>query len=59
MFNEVGIGVTCGYEWGPSVGDDYAAPFEFNGTIERAEIATLGPPVLNPVLEIAAILSQQ
>ncbi|HTT87236.1 MAG TPA: arylsulfatase [Acidimicrobiales bacterium] len=59
VFNEVGIGVTCGYEWGPSVGDDYAAPFEFNGTIERAEITTLGPPVLNPVLEIAAILSQQ
>ena len=26
-FNEVGIGLTCGYEWGPSVGGDYEAPF--------------------------------
>ena len=37
-FNEVGIGLTCGYEWGPSVGGDYEAPFAFNGTIVRAEV---------------------
>jgi len=59
VFNEVGIGVTCGYEWGPAVGDDYAAPFAFNGTIVRAEVTTTGPAVLNPALEIAAILAKQ
>ena len=26
-FNEVGAGLTCGYEWGPAVGGDYEAPF--------------------------------
>ena len=59
VFNEVGIGLTCGYEWGPAVGEGYTAPFEFNGTIERAEVTTLGPPVVNPALEIAAILAKQ
>ena len=59
VFNEVGIGVTCGYEWGPAVGDDYSAPFAFNGTIVRAEVTTTGPAVLNPALEIAAILAKQ
>ena len=37
-FNEVMIGLTCGYEWGPAVGGDYEAPFAFNGTIVRAEV---------------------
>jgi len=59
VFNEVGIGVTCGYEWGPAVGDDYSAPFAFNGNIVRAEVITRGPAVLNPALEIAAILAKQ
>ncbi len=59
VFNEVGIGVTCGYEWGPAVGDDYSAPFAFNGIIVRAEVITRGPAVLNPALEIAAILAKQ
>jgi len=59
VFNEVGIGVTCGYEWGPAVGDDYSAPFAFNGIIVRAEVTTTGPAVLNPALEIAAILAKQ
>ena len=59
VFNEVGIGVTCGYEWGPAVGEGYSAPFPFNGDIVTAEVTTTGPPVLNPALEIAAILSQQ
>ena len=38
-FNEVMIGLTCGYEWGPAVGGDYEAPFAFNGTIVRAEVS--------------------
>ena len=58
-YNEVGIGLTCGYEWGPAVGDGYAAPFPFNGTIVRAVVETSGPPVHDPVAEVAAILSAQ
>ncbi len=42
-FNEVMIGLTCGYEWGPAVAGDYEAPFAFNGTIARAEVRATGP----------------
>ena len=42
-FNEVGVGLTCGYEWGPAVGSGYTAPFVFNGTIVRAEVTATGP----------------
>jgi len=58
-FNEVGIGLTCGYEWGPSVGGDYEAPFPFVGTIVRAEVSVTGPVVHDPVAEVAAILASQ
>ena len=58
-FNEVGIGLTCGYEWGPSVGGDYQAPFAFNGTIVRAEVTATGPVQRDPVAEVAAILATQ
>ena len=50
-FNEVGIGLTCGYEWGPSVGGDDEAPFPFVGTIVRAEVSVTGPVVHDPVVE--------
>ena len=56
-FNEVMIGLTCGYEWGPAVGGDYEAPFAFNGTIVRAEVMATGPVVRDPVAEVAAILA--
>ena len=58
-FNEVGIGLTCGYEWGPAVGDDYLAPFPFSGTIVRAEVTATGPVLRDPVAEVAAILASQ
>jgi arylsulfatase A-like enzyme len=58
-FNEVMTGLTCGYEWGPAVGDDYQAPFPFNGTIVRAEVTASGPVVRDPVAEVAAILASQ
>ena len=35
------------------------APFEFNGTIHRAEVETTGPVVRDPVAEVEAILAQQ
>jgi arylsulfatase len=58
-FNGVGAGLTCGYEWGPAVGEGYRAPFPFNGTITRAAVEVIGPVVRDPVAELAAILAEQ
>ncbi|HEY3841659.1 MAG TPA: arylsulfatase [Acidimicrobiales bacterium] len=58
-FNGVGVGLTCGYEWGPAVGSGYAAPDHFSGTIDRAVVETLGPVVRDPMAEVEAILAQQ
>jgi len=58
-FNGVGVGLTCGYEWGPAVGEGYEAPFAFNGRIARALVEVTGPVVRNPLAEIAAILAEQ
>jgi arylsulfatase len=58
-FNGVGAGLTCGYEWGPAVGEGYIAPFPFNGTILRATVETTGPAVRDPLAELAAILAEQ
>jgi hypothetical protein len=58
-FNGVGVGLTCGYEWGPAVGDGYGAPDRFNCTIDRAVVETTGPILRDPMAEIEAILAQQ
>jgi len=58
-FNGVGVGLTCGYEWGPPVGDGYRAPDRFNGLIDRALVQTRGPIVRDPVAEVEEILAQQ
>jgi arylsulfatase len=58
-FNGVGVGLTCGYEWGPAIGGDYEAPFRCNVDIERAVVETRGPVVRDPIAEIERILSEQ
>jgi hypothetical protein len=58
-FNGVGVGLTCGYEWGPAVGEGYEAPFCFNGKIINAYVKVTGPVVRDPLAELAAILSEQ
>ena len=58
-FNGVGVGVTCGYEWGPAVGTGYEAPFTFGGVIRRALVETRGPVVRDPLAELPAILAAQ
>jgi arylsulfatase len=58
-FNGAGAGLTCGYEWGPAVGEGYTAPFPFSGTILEAVVEVTGPVVRDPVAELAAILSEQ
>ncbi len=58
-FSGTGVGLTCGYEWGPAVGTGYEAPFPFAGTIRRAVVRATGPVVRDPLAELEAILSQQ
>ena len=58
-FNGVGVGLTCGYEWGPAIGTGYRAPFSFNGTILEAVVEATGPVVRDPLAELEAILSEQ
>ena len=58
-FNGVGAGLVCGAEWGPAVGEGYAAPFTFTGAILRAEIEARGPLRRDPLAELAAILEEQ
>jgi arylsulfatase len=58
-FNGVGVGVTCGYEWGPAVGTGYEAPFTFGGVIRQALVETRGPVVRDPLAELEAILAEQ
>ena len=42
-YNEVGIGLTCGYEWGPSVGLGYRPPSPSTGPLSAAEVHVTGP----------------
>ncbi|HET6809921.1 MAG TPA: arylsulfatase [Acidimicrobiales bacterium] len=58
-FNGVGVGLTCGYEWGPPIGDGYRAPFRFNGTILEAVVEATGPVLRDPLAELEAILAEQ
>lgn len=58
-FNGVGVGITCGYEWGPAVGGGYEAPFEFNGSIISASVETKAEVSRDPLAEIEALLSEQ
>jgi arylsulfatase A-like enzyme len=58
-FNGVGVGLTCGYEWGPALGPGYEAPFPFAGVIRRAVVEVRGPVVRDPLAELEAILAQQ
>jgi arylsulfatase A-like enzyme len=58
-FSGTGVGLTCGYEWGPAIGAGYTAPFAFPGTIRRAIVGVTGPVVRDPLAELEAILSEQ
>ncbi len=58
-FNGVGVGLTCGYEWGPAIGPGYRAPFPFNGKILEAVVSATGPVHRDPLAEMEAILSEQ
>lgn len=58
-FSATGGGLTCGYESGPAVGDDYEAPFPCTATIHSATV-TLGEHVpVSPMVEFERIMAEQ
>ena len=58
-FSATGAGMTCGYELGPAVGDDYQAPFGCTATIHSVTV-TLGEHIpVNPMVEFERIMSEQ
>ncbi len=58
-FSITGSGLTCGYERGPAVGDDYTAPFTANFGIDRVVVDVSGRPYRDPAAEFEAIMSEQ
>jgi hypothetical protein len=58
-FSITGAGLTCGYEIGPAVSDDYRAPFRFNATLRRAVIDVSGAPFVDVDAQFRAIMSEQ
>jgi arylsulfatase A-like enzyme len=58
-FSITGSGLTCGYEVGPAIGDDYDAPFTANVEIERVVVDVSGAPYRDPKGEFDAIMSEQ
>ncbi len=58
-FSITGGGLTCGYEAGPAIGDDYRAPFRFNAVIRRVVVDVSGDPHRDPAAEFEAMMSEQ
>jgi arylsulfatase A-like enzyme len=58
-FSATGAGLTCGYELGPAVGDDYEAPFTCTATIHTATVTLSEHLPVNPLVEFERIMSEQ
>ena len=58
-FTGTGGGLTCGYEVGPAVGDDYTAPFRCNASIRRVIVDVEGEHLRDPMAVFQAIMSEQ
>ena len=58
-FNGTGAGLSCGYELGPSIGDDYDAPFRFNGTLHRVEVSVTDESGTDARAQFEAIMAEQ
>ena len=57
-FSITGGGLTCGYDHGPAVSPDYAAPFRCNVEL-RDVVEVEGTPHVDAEAELAAIMSEQ
>jgi arylsulfatase len=58
-YSITGGGITCGWEQGPAVGDDYVAPFRFTGGLRRVVVEVIGTAHRDPEAEFEAIMSEQ
>jgi arylsulfatase len=58
-FSATGAGLTCGYEVGPAVGDDYDAPFPCTASIHTATVTLSEDVPVNPLVEFERIMSEQ
>jgi arylsulfatase len=58
-FSATGAGLTCGYELGPAVGDDYVAPFRCTATIHSVTVSLSSEVPVNPMVEFERIMSEQ
>jgi hypothetical protein len=58
-FSITGSGLTCGYEVGPAISPDYAAPFGFTGAIRQATVDVSGVAFEDLEARLQAILAEQ
>jgi arylsulfatase len=58
-FSLTGIGLTCGYEIGPAVGEGYRAPFRCTAEIHAATVTLDEHVPSNPMVEFERILAEQ
>jgi arylsulfatase A-like enzyme len=58
-FSGTGGGLTCGYEMGPAIGDDYVAPFRCTASIRRVVVEVSGDHERDPMAVFQAIMSEQ
>jgi arylsulfatase len=58
-FSATGAGLTCGYEFGPAVGEDYVAPFPCTATIHSVTVTLSEHVPVNPMVEFERIMAEQ
>jgi arylsulfatase A-like enzyme len=58
-FSATGAGLTCGYEFGPAVGEDYQAPFPCTATIHTVTVTLDEHAPVNPIVEFERIMAEQ
>lgn len=58
-FSITGAGLTCGYDGGLVVCDDYAGPFRFTGRLHRVIVEVDGPPFVDPDAEAEIAIATQ
>ncbi len=58
-FSATGAGLTCGYEVGPAVGDDYVAPFACTADLHTVTVTLSEHLPVNPIVEFERIMAEQ
>jgi len=58
-FTLTGVGLTCGHEFGPSVGEGYEAPFPCTADLHRVRVELSEHVPVNPMVEFERIMSEQ